>query len=117
MTAEQITAAMQHEGFKTGPVTAYTATTDPNHLLGRQGDYTSKTEWGGSDGSHFNSIEVYPDAAGAAKRVQLLGAFEGTFLGDGYDYLNGADILRLSSLMTPGQAQLTDADFRAAASG
>jgi hypothetical protein len=45
MTAETITAALYRAGLVKGKVIAYTAVTDPNHLLGRQDGYTSKTEW------------------------------------------------------------------------
>lgn len=40
LTAEQVAHRM-----KLRHVTAYTAATDPNHLLGRQGGYTSKINW------------------------------------------------------------------------
>jgi hypothetical protein len=68
--------------------TAYTATTDPNHLLGRQGEYTSKINWGQDrgNGDAFSSVEVFPDAADARLRghpatVDHLHSFAG--LGDG----------------------------------
>lgn len=110
MTAEQITAAMQRAGFETGKVTAYTAASDPDHLLGRQGGYVSKTEWDLPDGS-FDAIEVYPNAAGATKRTVYLSLFTGGLLGDGYDYQSGPDILRLSKALTPTQAVLAYSDF------
>jgi hypothetical protein len=47
--------------------TVYNATIDPNHLLGRQGEYTSKINWGQDrgNGDVFSSIEAFPDAADA----------------------------------------------------
>lgn len=110
MTAEQITTAMQHQGFKTGTVTAYTAATDPNHLLGRQGGYTSKTEWN-SPNDTFDTIEVYPTTADATKRTDELHALSGSMIGDGYDYQQGPAILRLSTVLTPKQAGLAYSDF------
>jgi hypothetical protein len=62
----------------------YTDVTDPNHLMGRQGGYTSKVAWadpaavtagagspsqgdaGGTE--HGGGIEIYPDAAGVLAR-------------------------------------------------
>ena len=51
-------------------VTVYTAATDPNHLLGRQGDYTSKIEWI-TDGGH-SGIEAFSDKANAKLRLTPL---------------------------------------------
>ena len=79
-------------------LTAYNAATDPNHLLGRQGGYTSKINW--SNGS----IEVFSTQAQAQKRQTYLQAFAGTPFGDGYDYLVGAYLLRIFDSQTPTQA-------------
>ena len=86
---------------------AYTAITDPNHLLGRQGEYTSKVNWG-SDGTDQTaatggSVEVFADAADAQARLQYLQAFKPP-IGDGYDYLTGTALLRLAAGYTPTQA-------------
>jgi hypothetical protein len=86
-------------------VTAYTAATDPNHLLGRQGGYTSKINW--SKGS----IEVFSTPAEAQKRKTYLLAFAGTPFGDGYDYLAGTYLLRIFNSQTPTQAHALEAKF------
>ncbi len=86
-------------------VTAYTAATDPNHLLGRQGGYTSKINW--PDGS----IEVFSTPADAQKREIYLHALADLPFGDGYDYLVGTYLLRISDSQTPTQAQVLEADF------
>ena len=49
---------------------AYTASTDPNHLLGRQGEYASEVNWGANQD---NSIEVFANLADAQARQQYLG--------------------------------------------
>jgi len=55
-SAEVIAARM---GLTKAPgYVAYTASTDPNHLLGRQNGYTSKINWG-PDGN-TGTIEVSP---------------------------------------------------------
>jgi hypothetical protein len=113
-TAEQIAARMHLHHVR-----VITAANDPNHLLGRQGGYTSDVDDGptyspGSRGSI--GIEVYPDAAGARARVAYLRGFAGTILGDGYDYRIGGAILRLDSHYTPAQARAYRAAFAAAVS-
>ena len=99
-------------------VVVVTAATDPNHLLGRQGGYTSDIDAGptyspGSTGSI--GIEVYPTAAGAQRRITYLEGFAGTMFGDGYDYQTGTAILRLDAHYTPSQAHTMEAAFRKAA--
>ncbi len=100
LNAEQIAQRMNLRH-----VTAYTAATDPNHLLGRQGGYTSKINW--PDGS----IEVFSTQAEAQKRKTYLQAFAGTPFGDGYDYLVGAYLLRIFDSQTPTQAHALEAEF------
>ena len=99
-------------------VVVFTSASDPNHLLGRQGGYTSSADAGptyspGSTGSI--GIEVYPTAAGASQRVTYLEGFAGTMFGDGYDYQTGTAILRLDAHYTPTQAHALEAAFRKAA--
>ena len=109
-------------------VIVYTPTTDPNHDMGRQGEYTSKTAWvdpravkagagnPSSDrgGIEFGGgIEAFPDTASARDRYLYLRGFKPPF-GDGYDYLAGTAILRLSQYLTPAQARTYRAAFVAA---
>lgn len=89
-------------------VTVYTATSDQNHLLGRQGEYTSKVEW--TISGENSGIEAFPDAADAKLRYAYLRAFRPP-IGDGYDFLYHAAILRLASIYTPSQAEKLKAFF------
>jgi hypothetical protein len=92
----------------------YTADTDPNHELGRQGWYSSKVAMQDNrlpkaDPSQDSvkggaSIECYPDATGAQARYQFLKGLQGGLLGDGYDYLSGECLLRVTSDLNPTQA-------------
>jgi hypothetical protein len=100
LTAQQIARRMNLRH-----VTAYTAATDPNHLLGRQGGYTSKINWPNG------SIEVFSMQAEAQKRETYLQAFSGTPFGDGYDYLVGTYLLRIFDSQTPTQAHALEAKF------
>ena len=101
-TASALARAMGIKKF-----TAYTAETDPNKLLGRQREYTSKVNW------KAGSIEVFSVHADAAAREQYLENFQCPF-GDGYDYLDGDALLRLACAVTPSQAKSAEKKFRKA---
>ena len=95
--------------------TAYTASTDPNNLLGRQDGYTSKVSWGGfalTDGDRQNggSIEVFATPAEALARKTYVSSF-GAMLSDGYDYVIGTALLRLKPYL-PAQARALGAEFK-----
>ena len=69
--AEVIAARM---GLTKAPgYVAYTAATDPNHLLGSENGYTSKVSWGPDGGT--GTIEVFPDQAGAIARQDYIKGF------------------------------------------
>jgi hypothetical protein len=127
--AAVLAARMKAAGLPIKDLIVYNATTDPNHLLGRQGGYTSKTAWvdpaavaagAGSPSSDpggiefGGGIEVFPSAADAQARLAYLKAFRPPF-GDGYDYLAGPAILRVSNYLTPAQADQFRAAFHTAA--
>lgn len=127
--AKVITGKLRAAGLDVTNVTVYTETSDPNHLMGRQGGYTSKTAWvdpgavkagagspsGDPGGTEYGGgIEVFPTVATAKARLEELKGFTPP-LGDGYDYLTGTAILRLSNYLTPAQARRYDAAFGEAA--
>ena len=110
-SAEVIAARM---GLTKAPgYVAYTASTDPNHLLGRQNGYTSKINWG-PDGN-TGTIEVFPDQADAIARQDYIKGFTCPF-GFGYLTMQGTADLRLGCDLTPAQAAPIEARFREAAS-
>lgn len=105
-TCEPAVAIARRMGMKS--LTVFTAMSDPNHLLGRQGEYTSKVEW--TIGDEGSGIEVFGDTSDAQIRLVYLRAFRPP-LGDGYDYLYRGAILRLASVYTPAQASALKASF------
>src|SRR5215472_7402845 len=125
LSAAALAGALKTAGLPVRHLIVYTASTDPNHLLGRQGGYTSKVAWqdpraarkdaGDERGSTGlgGGIEAFPDAASARARYEYLRGFQPPF-GDGYDYLSGTAILRLSQYLTPAQARAYKAAFVAA---
>jgi hypothetical protein len=122
-----LSADLRAGGLPVQRLIVYTAATDPNHELGRQGGYTSKVAWqdpraakqdAGDDRGSIGlggGIEAFPSAAGARARYEYLRGFQPPF-GDGYDYLADTAILRLSNYLTPAQAQAYKATFTAAVS-
>jgi hypothetical protein len=117
--ASALAARLKAAGLPVTHLIIYTPSTDPNHEMGRQGGYTSKVAWqdrraikagAGSPssdpgGTEFGGgIEVFPTAADAQARYQYLRGFQPPF-GDGYDFLTGTAILRLSQYLTPAQAR------------
>src|ERR1700727_1298123 len=111
-SAAALARALGQDGLQVTQLIVYTTATDPNHLMGRQGGYTSKVAWedpkaekagagkpvtADDKGSteYGGGIEVYPTRAGAQARLEYLKGFTPPF-GDGYDYLAGSAVLRLS---------------------
>ena len=126
LTAEQVLAGLKAHGL---PITAevdYTDATDPNHLQGRPNGYTSSADFTdpraraaqgaltatGPGVVNGGGVEVYPDASGARSRGTYIATITkaAPILGDGYDYVAGPVLLRLSTDLTPDQA----AAYRAA---
>lgn len=94
-----------------------TAEDDPNKDLGRPGQYTARATFalpGGKSGadrfatSRGGSIEIWPTAEAARKRVDyLIGvlAAGGPILGTEYDYLAGPVLVRVTGDVTPANAK------------
>lgn len=116
--AQAITAAI-HQAKRTA---VYTDASDPNHLLGRPHQYTSKVEIRDSrikagidpqqppDGIQYGaSVEVFENSEDAAARAasveQNTGAQPDTME---YDYVHGDVLIRVSHFLTPAQAKAYD---------
>ena len=95
-----------------------TAATDPNHLLGRPGQYTSKITFTDSrikaadvtDSTKGSvdlggAIEVFADPAIAEARAKYIEAVTKSMsaLAE-YDYVHGTVLVRVSHYLTPAQA-------------
>ncbi|MFF8533234.1 hypothetical protein ACF07B_14940 [Streptomyces sp. NPDC015532] len=104
-----------------------TAENDPNHLLGRPGEYTSKVtfsdSWvqasqvtGADPGAveRGGAVELFADASDARARAEYLrGIAKSSPALDEYDYVHGSVLVRVSRYLTPKQA----AQYEAAAAG
>lgn len=95
-----------------------TAANDPDHLLGRPNQYTSKVTFSDSrikaadvegtskgDVTRGGEIEVFADPAAAAARAKYIQAVTKSMpaLAE-YDYVHGTVLVRVSMLLTPAQA-------------
>lgn len=116
--ATAVTTALAHAvpGLRT--IVTYTAASDPNHLLGRPGQYTSKTAFAdprvkaadvqGEERDAIDrggSVEVYPTAAGAKARAAYIQKIAQAMPSvTEYDYVHGGVLVRVSNLLTPDQA-------------
>lgn len=104
-----------------------TADNDPNHLLGRPNQYTSKVTFTDSrinasdvsgsaqgDVNRGGAIEAFANAADATARAKYIQAVTKTMpaLAE-YDYVHGAILVRVSHYLTPAQAQ----QYKTAADG
>ncbi|MFE9844719.1 hypothetical protein [Streptomyces goshikiensis] len=95
-----------------------TAESDPNHLLGRPGQYTSKITFKdgrikpddtqgveAGDVSLGGAIEAFASAADAQTRATYIQTVtKGMPALAEYDYVHGATLVRVSRLLTPEQA-------------
>lgn len=120
LTADQIIAKFKAAKLPIGTTLTYTAADDPNHLLGRPNGYLSKTSWTdtriNADQANDNSsgsvdlggsVEMYATAALAtARKTYIQSALAAApMLGTEYDYVVGTALVRVSSVLTPTQAQ------------
>ena len=122
---QSLVVALQSAGLPMDDIVIYTATTDPNHLLGRPGQYTAKASWhdtrlpsptnpAAPEVSDGGGIEIFADHASAQARadyIQNIGK-NIPFLAE-YDYVHGPVVLRLSKSLTPDQAAAYDQVFEA----
>lgn len=119
-TAAQIVAKFKTASLPVGTTITYTAADDPNHLLGRPNGYTSKTAWTDTrvDPTQAKdttpgsvdlggSVEVYTTAGDATAREAYIQSElkANPMLGTEYDFVVGDALVRVSSLLTPAQAQ------------
>jgi hypothetical protein len=110
--ATAVVKGLSKSGMPIKGYVAYTAETDPNHLLGRPAQYTSKVNFHDGrlpraakyDTTGGGSIETFANHADAVRRFKYVEAIAQSPMFAEYDYLNGTVLLRLSSVLTPKQA-------------
>jgi len=115
-SAEDVANAMADRISTMTVTVVYNAETDPNTLLGRPGQYSSKVAFADSridqdsaekgDTELGGSIESFPDSSSAKRRanyVQAIAKSSGLFAE--YSWLIGAHLVRVAKQLTPEQAE------------
>ncbi|MCM3887294.1 hypothetical protein ND747_27215 [Frankia sp. R82] len=119
LTAEQIAIRLQAAGLPLRTTVVYTGATDPDHLLGTTGGYTSRVAFrdprvganevqGAPTGAieRGGAIEVFPDATSAQRRARaLLTVTAEHDLVTEHVYRRTGIVLRVSLVLTDAQAQ------------
>ena len=110
----QVVTALRKAGLPIGLVRYYTASSDPNKLLGRPGQYIGKANFRdrldsrtGFEVDNGGSVETFSNVADARRRFNYVSSVTETSpLLSEYDYLEGTVFLRLSHVLTPKQEGL-----------
>lgn len=113
LSASQYIEKLKESGHPIGLVVDYTAETDPNELLGRPNQYTSKSNFADTtieqldptdpDGGSVEVFKTKKDAENRKKYIDSIG--ESMPMLTEYNYINGTVLLRLSKSLTPDQAE------------
>ena len=128
MNASQIAETLKASGLPVGDIQAFDETSDPNGLLGRPNEYTSKAhfldtrvhdeygrDWvnGHINTDYGGTIEVFENTADAQKRANYLQSLydNGLSFGKMYLYRKGTVVLRVGYELTPSQASEYEAAF------
>jgi len=119
MTSDEIVTAFKAAGLPIGTVQVYDATSDPNTLLGRPGQYTAKFNFADTrleqpqDDVTGGSIESFANDKDLTNRVEYVKSItESTPMFAEYEYTNGLMFLRLDKGLTPDQAAEYDKVFQ-----
>lgn len=111
------------------PSVVFTASSDPNHLLGRPNGYKSKAAWvdgrvNRDDATRSDpgsvdlggSVEVFSSGGDAKDRRGYIQSLQkgSALFGSEYDYIRGGALVRVSGLLTPDQAKEYQAALRQA---
>lgn len=113
---EEILQSLKGAGLDLEITSIYTEETDPNHNLGRPGQYTGKADFAiGS--AKKNTLETFANAADCDAREEYLSAYADPSLGafglNQYMYKTEFAILRVSYDITPSKAEEYEAAFYA----
>ncbi len=115
--ATEVVQRLENEGLPIGGVETYNAENDPNELLGRPGQYTSKANFKDtrlesepfSEGFNIRnggSVEVFETEEEAKRREEYLRTIsEATSMFAEYSYRDDRVLLRLSRRLTPEKAE------------
>lgn len=111
-TPETVIAALKAAGIPIEAEIVYTATTDPNSLLGRPNQYIGKAAWRdaritaeGDPDSAGGTVEIFASTGDRQRRQDYVAEIAKTPIFAEYAYANGMVLVRVSHKLLP-----TDAD-------
>jgi hypothetical protein len=118
-SAEQVASTMEQSVSTMSTTVVYSASTDPDHLLGKANGYLSKVafsdsrvqpadvEGAKSDAiSRGGSVETFATTAEAHARAKSIEAgAQGSASAGEYHYYIGNSLVRVSQVLTPSQAE------------
>lgn len=119
-TAAEILGSMKSAGVPMKAVQDFTEETDPNHLLGRPDQYTSKAEFKDPRYPHADtiSVEVFSNPEDAKVRHDYIATVtKGVAFLVQYQYLDGPALLRAPHAILPKDAKKYEVAFHAAMGG
>lgn len=114
LTAEEIVTKLKESGLPIENVIVYTEETDPNALLGRPNQYSSKVNFADNRIEQYDvdedpiggTVEVFESEKDAKKRHDYLESVgEAVSFLQEYKYLHGKVLLRVSYDLTPKQVE------------
>lgn len=110
-SAEEIANALKDAGMPIGNIVVYNEKTDPNSLLGRPNEYTSKANFADSTVEQTDpqnpvggSIEVFGNSKDAQARYDYVCDVTSQMPLSQYIYLHGNVLLRIDSQVLPEDA-------------
>lgn len=143
MDAKKVIETLKDGGFPVEEITAYTEETDPNSLLGRDNQYTSKANANDTEAlkkaldkenKEFQTsftleeykktlsgdvigvdVEVFKNDKDAQDRLDYVNTFSS--LSPEYKYLQGNVLMRVSAKMTPAEAKIYEEALKDMAKG
>jgi hypothetical protein len=124
-TAEQVAATLEQSVSTMTTTVVYSASTDPDHLLGKAHGYLSRVAFSDSrvqsgdvagnkpdDVQRGGTVETFATPAQAHARAKdIEGGSLGAMASGEYHYYVGGSLIRVSQILTPLQAQ----DYKSAA--
>lgn len=119
LTANDYYTQLKDAGLTVDNAVAYTAENDPNELLGRPNQYTSKVNFADTTLEQEDendpiggSIEAFENSEDVKSRKEYIdGIGESMPAFAEYSYVNGNALLRLSKKLTPEQAEKYETEF------
>ena len=117
--AEEYTQKLLDAGLPISRIVVVSEETDENQMMGRPGQYTSKTYFvddrhvgEGFDPDEQNTIEVFASEDAAAKRREYIqSVIDEMPMFNQYIIQSGAAVLRLDKSLTPAEAREYEAAF------